>query len=878
MLTILCVILAGQFAEPLLPFEAVRAMSDRVVSQAIGAYAYQDHLTYYGMDGRPNAYAMVYRDQSGAPLTIVCGARRDCTPIAEYAKVLPNYYLTLDRAKERAQAYARAAVEFQRIYYAGPCEEYYSFRAGDRELMVNTYSLQVYEQTFFTRAKPERDAELEKVLNAKWDQYLSGIPSQGRYTGYVDSVPYVIWSYGCTPTSSSMVAWYWDSRSYARLVDHFFDRWDNVEQGNDYSRPNVHREFSIAMNTDSMSTGGTNIYNVAPGHNTVFNSIHGYSFTCSMSPQGTAGNQYIFSWVKTEIDAQRPVHWCILQYWYGGQYIGHSTVSVGYDIILPDTFIVLHNTWDYSEHSWDLWTYYGGTYSRDYAYPTAPGGGVAVDLDLTFPSLDNTWLYRNLKYKFTWTSQGTIDHIKMWRAPGVLWLSNDTTYWQVMSASVPNTGSYVYTVPNESLYHRINLVGLNSGNTRVAADGSFSPFSTKPIISTNPLINLWGHRPLASIAQDVAVAGNYAYLAMNSGDLAVINIADSSLPDLANLVTIGGTPKSLVYANGYLYCATGSDMGFKVISLANPTVPAVVGTVTLTAATNGIAVRGNYAYVTAGAAGLRVISVANPSAPAEVGSYNTPGQGYDVCMISDTIAVVADGTRDLIFIDVSNPAAPESLTSKSTPGIPKGVYYNGYLFVGDGPAGVGIMDVSNPVLPDSVYWINTVGTPYKCLRQGNLLTVNDGGSGIHFYEISNPTSPADLGYLDSYGNANNCVMFGGQIIVADGDDGLYVLGPPVGIEENGSAASPKTILSLSSNPFRRQLGISLAVVAGTDIHLRVYDITGTCVKTLSNGAFSNAVVTWDGRNSAGQLLPAGVYFLQLQTPAACETQKLIMVR
>jgi len=70
----------------------------------------------------------------------------------------------------------------------------------------------------------------------------------------------------------------------------------------------------------------------------------------------------------------------------------------------------------------------------------------------------------------------------------------------------------------------------------------------------------------------------------------------------------------------------------------------------------------------------------------------------------------------------------------------------------------------------------------------------------------------------------------------------------------------------------------LAVVAGTDIHLRVYDITGTCVKTLSNGAFSNAVVTWDGRNSAGQLLPAGVYFLQLQTPTACETQKLIMVR
>ncbi len=878
MLTILCVLLAGQAAEPLLPFAAVRLMTDRFVSQTAGAYAYQDHLVYYGLDNRPVAYAMIYCSPEGAPFTVIAGARRDCTPIGEFAGVRPNFFNNFERARQKAEAFCRAAVEFQRIYYAGPCEEYYAFGAGDRVVMVNTYSLAVYEKTFFDRSQPERDPQLEKILSAKWDVYLSGTPAASRYSGYVDSVPYVIWSYGCTPTASSMIAWYWDSRGYSRLVDHFFDRWDNVEQGNDYNRPNVHREFSIAMNTDSMSTGGTNIYNVAPGHNTVFNSQHGYSFTNSMSPQGTSANQYIFSWVKTEIDAQRPVHWCVLQYWYGGQYIGHSTTAVGYDIVLPDTFIVLHNTWDYSEHSWDLWTYYGGTYSRDYAYPTVPGGAVAVDLDLTFPSDVNTWFFRTLKYKFQWTSQGTIDHIKLWRAPGTLWQSNDTTYWQVLANSIPNTGSYVYQVPNESLYHRINLVGLNASNTRVAADGSFAPFATKPIISTNPLIKLYGHRPLTSIVQDVAVVGSYAYLAMNSGDLAIVNIADSTLPELTNLVAIGGTPKSLAYANGYLYCATGSDMGFKVISLANPTVPAVIGSVTLSAATNGIAVRGNYAYVTAGAAGLRIVSVANPSAPAEIGFYNTPGQGYDVCLINDTIACVADGTRDLIFIDVSNPAAPESLTSMRTPGIPKGVYFNGYLFVGDGPAGIGIVNVNNPAQPDSVFWIDTPGTPYKCLRQGNLLTVCDGGSGIHFYDIASVNSPTDLGYLDSYGNANNCVAYGSQLIVADGDDGLYIMAAPVGIEESRQSASRSSLVTVSSNPFRRQLAINLARLMDTDLCLRVFDISGACVRTLINGKVTRGVAYWDGRDAAGHVLPAGVYFLKAETSQAAETQKLIMVR
>ena len=880
MFNILCLILIGQTGANLLPFDAVRKMADRFVNQNMGSYADREFLTYYGFDGAPNAYAFVYQNGQGEPLTLVAGARRDCTPIAEFSKTEPNYYRNLEKASAAARKYAERGVEFHGIYYYGPCEEYYGFMSNGREIMVNTYSLQVYDKAFFTRGQPERDPALEKVLGAKWDQYLSGDFGGSRYTGYVDSVPYIIWSYGCSPTASSMVFWYWDSRGYARLVDHFYDRWDNVEQGNDYHLPNVHRELAVAMNTDSMNTGGTNIYSIAPGHNTVANTQHGYTFTNTMSPQGNSTNQYIFSYVKAQIDAQRPLNWSILEYYYGGQFIGHSTTGIGYDIILPDTFVVLHNTWDTSEHSWALWTYYGGIYSRDYAYPSVPGGAVAVDLDLIFPSDLNTWLFRNLKYKYKWTSVGTIDHIKMWRAPGVLWYSNDTTHWQVMENSIPNTGSYIYTVPDESLYHRINLVGLNASNVRVAADGGFGPFSTRPVISTNPLIHLFGHGILAGSSQDIVVIGSYAYLAMNGGTIAVVNVADSSLPDVVNLVNVGGAPKSLVSANGYLYCATNSDNRFIVLSLTNPTSPTVIGSVTLPAPTNGIAVRGNYAYVTASASGLRVVSVANPATPTEIGYYNTPGQSYDVCLINDTIACVADGTRDLIFIKVSNPALPESLTSMRTPGIPKGVYFNGYLFVGDGPGGVGVVDVANPALPDSVIWFDTPGQPYKCLRQGNQLVVNDGPSGIHFYNIANITSPTDLGYLDSYGNANNCVMSGGNIAVADGDDGLYLIGPPLGILENSAGGAKKALLGFSSNPFRNQVKIVCGIgSSAASAGLKIYDASGQLVRDLSSRLTGRIpAVTWNGQDDNGRSLPAGIYFLRLQTPTVTEVQKLILVR
>jgi hypothetical protein len=248
------------------------------------------------------------------------------------------------------------------------------------------------------------------------------------------------------------------------------------------------------------------------------------------------------------------------------------------------------------------------------------------------------------------------------------------------------------------------------------------------------------------------------------------------------------------------------------MSLTDPVNPSVIGSTILANQTFGIHVDGDIAYVAARISGLRIVSVATPSSPNEVGSYDTPGQAYDVCIIHDTIAVVADGTKDLIFLDVSDSAAPESILVFSCPGIPKGVWYDGYLFVGDGSAGVGIMDVSNPAQPESLAWFNTSGQSYSGVRSNNLLYVADGPSGLRILDISNPNSPAEIGYLDSYGNANAIALItSSKYVLADGDDGIYHMGSTVGIEEYDSKGAMSTFFTLFPNPFKDNTSIQFSL-------------------------------------------------------------------
>lgn len=84
----------------------------------------------------------------------------------------------------------------------------------------------------------------------------------------------------------------------------------------------------------------------------------------------------------------------------------------------------------------------------------------------------------------------------------------------------------------------------------------------------------------------------------------------------------------------------------------------------------------------------------------------------------------------------------------------------------------------------------------------------------------------------------------------------------------------------SPNPFGLRTSIRFDLPRRDRVSLRVYDVTGRVVRTLSNGVIEagSHQATWDGRNDAGTLLEAGLYFCRLDAGSVSETRRMVFAK
>jgi hypothetical protein len=95
--------------------------------------------------------------------------------------------------------------------------------------------------------------------------------------------------------------------------------------------------------------------------------------------------------------------------------------------------------------------------------------------------------------------------------------------------------------------------------------------------------------------------------------------------------------------------------------------------------------------------------------------------------------------------------------------------------------------------------------------------------------------------------------------------------------------SAPTTFALSAprpNPFGGSTAVELAVPVGQGkAKVSVYDLQGRRVAELAEQATPGRhVVTWDGRDSAGRRVAAGIYFVRLDTPQVQQTRKITLLR
>ncbi len=87
-------------------------------------------------------------------------------------------------------------------------------------------------------------------------------------------------------------------------------------------------------------------------------------------------------------------------------------------------------------------------------------------------------------------------------------------------------------------------------------------------------------------------------------------------------------------------------------------------------------------------------------------------------------------------------------------------------------------------------------------------------------------------------------------------------------------------VSLAPNPFENGIAIRFGLAQEGHAELRVYDVGGRLVRTVVSGILSRGDhdVAWDGRDAAGRLLGAGIYFARLVAGEVVETRKIVRVK
>ena len=115
----------------------------------------------------------------------------------------------------------------------------------------------------------------------------------------------------------------------------------------------------------------------------------------------------------------------------------------------------------------------------------------------------------------------------------------------------------------------------------------------------------------------------------------------------------------------------------------------------------------------------------------------------------------------------------------------------------------------------------------------------------------------------------------------DGTEIQWLYEHSVSAVPNGGATTVMELYDASPNPFNPLTTISFELPGDQAVSLRVYDVAGRLVETLLNdeiGQSGRNEIVWHGRDEAGRVMPAGVYFYRLEAGTYVETKRMTLLK
>jgi hypothetical protein len=404
-------------------------------------------------------------------------------------------------------------------------------------------------------------------------------------------------------------------------------------------------------------------------------------------------------------------------------------------------------------------------------------------------------------------------------------LSSATGYWQI-SGSGDAEGKFSRAVTVGQVYR--------DGSGNIAPAGTLDP-RTKKIVAQVTWETVAGRSNLLNLISYFSLWASRAWTETTTVDFADGTFSSTQAGAVGDgAVTLAGVPGSgFVLQGSYdtpsssfdgrdvfvvgntAYLITYNTAGgphLYIVNVTNPASPALLGSLNLGAAANGIYVSGNYAYIasTSNNQELQIVNITNPAAPAMVGSYNaqTSADATDVWVVGNYayLTTVNSSQQELYKINISNPTAPALSASTEIGGDVNKIYISGsYAYLATAldsqeltvvdlapatPTVVGSYNSSGtsdgrdvfvdgtvvylatePTAADEFYTINvtnpaaptllgsaswgSAGITYAVFKSGNIAFVGNSvaASAVQYFDITNPSAPTLTGAITTVGDS-----------------------------------------------------------------------------------------------------------------------------
>ncbi|MCQ8186485.1 Ig-like domain-containing protein, partial [Parvularcula maris] len=219
---------------------------------------------------------------------------------------------------------------------------------------------------------------------------------------------------------------------------------------------------------------------------------------------------------------------------------------------------------------------------------------------------------------------------------------------------------------------------------------------------------------------------------------AQINVS-SFTPVALSAVDIPGYANNVAVAGDRAFIAAGAA-GLQVVNVADRAAPAVVGDGLDTAGTAiDVKLEGEFALIADGENGLVVADISDPAAPSFAAGLSLEGIAQDVEVLGD-IAYVALGSAGVAVVDISNIEVPTLVRTIGGLGDVKGVAAAGNLLVAATNAGVAGFTIDTPSAPVAA------GTAPLSLSKdlttdGRFVYVAAYSTGYAVIDFNDPASP-----------------------------------------------------------------------------------------------------------------------------------------